>query len=227
MNGTVPRAGTLTVVRPIATNLAMSRSTAMAAEISVPLRAGPGCPAGPGWAKKEPPRDPGSSTRTGDAWSRCRWSMTRSNDQFSPSANVAAATPTTRAPRVIVARTGWATPAETPSRIGSGSGNRSPSRRSRPPSGRPDGADPRDIAATALMRPARRAGPIAASTAVTTATTRTAAMTVADNVKALGSPNDIAVFATIGALAMVPTMTPPSDPMTTGTTIWATRIAVT
>ena len=90
-----------------------------------------------------------------------------------PIAKVTAATPTTRAPRVIVARIGWATPAATPRRAGTPIGRRSPSRRRRPPSPWRDGVVPRVIAATGLSRPALTAGPMAASSATAMLTGRT------------------------------------------------------
>ena len=91
-----------------------------------------------------------SSARTGLVALRSICEMARTSDALTPNENVTAATPTSNAPRVIVARTGWARPAATPSRVAIPAGSRSPSRRNRPPSGRPDGLVPLLIARTAL-----------------------------------------------------------------------------
>ena len=165
-----------------------------------------------------PPGSPGAiaSTRTGLATLRSRSVLTCSSDQFRPTANVAAATPTTSAPRVIDARAGRARPADAPRRPGSPSGSARPSRRRRPPSVRRDGAVPRVIASTALIRPARVAGRSAASRDVARATASTVATTGRERVKADGSPKDSAVSWMTGWLAIVPRTTPISEPSDRG-----------
>ena len=154
--------------------------------------------------RDRPAGAPTDSTRIGLATGRCRSSITRSSDQSSPSANVAAATPTTSAPRVIAARPGCARPADTPSRPGRPIGARSPSRRRRPPPGRVDGALPRVIASTALIRPARSAGTNAASPVVSRAIAATPTMTGIEMTSVTGTPNEAAVSWTTGWLATVP-----------------------
>ena len=187
----------------------------------------PGVP--PTGAAVLPPVSPGpiTSTRTGLAASRSRSLLTCSSDQFRPSANVAAATPTTSAPSVIDARAGRARPADAPSRPGSPIGRARPSRRKRPPSSRRVGAPPRVIAATALIRPARVAGTIAASREVARATASTVTTTGTERLNADGNPKARAVSWINGWLAIVPRTTPTTDPTTAGASTWPARIVLT
>ncbi len=83
------------------------------------------------------------------------------------------------------------------------------------------------MAATALILPARIAGPTAARAAVATAMASTAATTGRDGMNLAGSPNDCDVSARIGALPMVPATTPATDPTTTGASSWTRRIVET
>ena len=214
----------------------MSATPAIAVVIAAGSAAGvaPGSVA-PGsiWTFPGPPPlptiSPGpiASMRTGLATLRCRSVITWRSDQFRPIANVAAATPTTRAPSIIDARTGWASPAEIPSRPGRPTGAARPSRRRRPPSGRIDGAAPRVIASTGLIRPARSAGTSAASRHVARARPSTPTTTGADRLKAVGSPNDRAVSWTTGWLAMVPMTTPMTEPTAAGASTCPPRTRLT
>ena len=127
--------GTFTWICPMATECAVPGSAAMA-DVTWVGSAGAGLPAAPAapgappagngtaWTLPPPPSAPIASTRIGLAASRFRSVITCSSDQFRPSAKVAAATPTTRAPSIIEARTGWARPADIPSRPGSPTGKR-------------------------------------------------------------------------------------------------------
>ncbi len=135
---------------------------------------------------------PASSARTGAASARSSWPMIRTSDRFVPIANVTAATPTTRAPSVMAARTGWAMPAIEPEadrqrRRQAEAHAAQPRRRA----GRTDGIVPRVIAPTALSRPARTAGPIAANViARTMAAAGTRNSTSGESVNDPGRPND-------------------------------------
>ena len=71
------------------------------------------------------------------------------------------------------------------------------------------------------------AGPMAASRQTPTLTASTATTTAGETATAPGSPNDWAVRATRGWLAITPATTPSTVPIATGTRICVRRMAVT
>src|SRR3954447_6984715 len=162
------------------------------------LAAPPGRPAGP-WMY---------SARTGDAWSRNSTTATRRNDTSMPTVNVSAATPTASAPTVIAVRRGWVPARPTPSAIGAGIPGRVRRVRVSAEAGPRGGIEPVTMASVAGIRPARHAGPSAATAVMTSAVSGTATSTCTGTVATTGTPSAKAVSARIGPDRTAPATTP-------------------
>src|SRR4029079_15825484 len=105
-------------------------------------------------------------------------------------------------------------------RTGRPNGRLMPTRRRRVAPAGDAGARPWAIAATALIRPARIEGTIAARPAVAPAPSTTSRITGIEIVETAGRPNDSAVSARIGWLAQGPTNATPRAPDAGGARVW-------
>ena len=83
------------------------------------------------------------------------------------------------------------------------------------------------MASTGLIRPARTAGPSAATRQVARARPSTPTTTGTERLNAVGSPKDAAVSWTTGWLATVPMATPIAEPTIAGASTWPVRIRLT